>query len=77
MGANLVSLGLRREDPYTWRDMLVKRATEYGLEHEVLASYDAAIARGAEEDDAALEAALEWDVAESLPEDDEEESYED
>jgi hypothetical protein len=66
-----MALGVCRKDDESWKDCIIRLAGPYDLEQEVIESYDASIARGAGEDDAALEAALEWDVAELLPEDDE------
>jgi hypothetical protein len=58
-----MSIGISRLDEETWLQAALRYAAPWGLEWEVEEFYNRAIARGETEEDAALEACMEWDVA--------------
>lgn len=61
------ALGIKRNVDETWRDCAIRYARTYGLEMEVAESFDAHIRAGVSEEDAALGACLDWDVADLVP----------
>jgi hypothetical protein len=69
--SNAMSIGIKLRDGESWKECAVRLAEPYDLQEEVIEVYDRAIERGCTEDDAALEACMEWDVAELLPDEDE------
>lgn len=58
-----IGLGLKKEPGQTWLEAALVAAKPHGLETEIQEEYDAAIRRGEKEEDAALHACMEWDVA--------------
>lgn len=62
----MTSLGIKRQPGESWRDCAIRIGRQYGLEHEVTEDYDAAIARGETEEEAAWGACYEWDVCEII-----------
>lgn len=64
-----MSLGIRRQEGETWKDAAFRIARVHGLEHEVMDVYEAEIARGASEEEAAWTACYDWDVCEIMKDD--------
>jgi hypothetical protein len=59
-----MALIVKRNEEETWLEAVVRLAAPYGLETEVREEYEDSIAQGQSEEQAALNAAIEWDVAE-------------
>lgn len=59
-----LGLGIAREPGETWRACAARYGKKWGLEAEVLAAFDADVAAGTSERDAAWGACQEWDVCE-------------
>jgi hypothetical protein len=66
-----VGVGIRRKPGETWRACAVRYARSWSLGQEVAEMFDAAVGRGVSDEEAAVHACIEWDVAEVLVEDDE------
>lgn len=58
-----IGVGIRRDDDETWLACVIRMAAPYGLEEAVTEEYHDLIAAGRTEEEAALGAAMEWDVA--------------
>lgn len=58
-----ISVGIKRKQGETWRDVAYRYAKPHGLEKEVLDIYDQEVLDGTDPADAALNACREWDVA--------------
>lgn len=56
------SLAIKRRDGETWRQAAERYAAPWGLQDEVLADFDADIAKGVDEAEAAWGACMERDV---------------
>lgn len=61
--------GIRRQDGETWLGAALRLAARSRLKGRVRRSYGVARKRGVSEEEAALAAAVEWDVAEILYDD--------
>lgn len=57
----------RKNEGETWREMAARYGRAQGLERDVLADFDAEIARGNSERDAAFVALSEWDCLDYVP----------
>lgn len=62
-----ISIGIRRRDGETWRECAARIGRHWHLEAEVLEEFDAFIAAGDDEAEAAWCACYEWDVCEPSP----------
>lgn len=60
-------LRISRLNDETWQQCAQRYAERYGLEEEVQMSYEQSIDNGASEAEAALEACIDWDIAEFVP----------
>jgi len=59
-----IGLKCERLKSETWREMVERYASAYGLEKEALAYFDSEIKCGTSEQDAAWEALYDWDLLE-------------
>lgn len=62
-------LKITRNEGETWRECAERYAKPYGLQSDVLFTYDRAVEAGISEGDAAFQACYEWDVVDFVPED--------
>ena len=58
-----MALVVKKLEGETWRQAALRYAAEHGVEDEVAAYFAVAVELGADEAQAALDACVEWDVA--------------
>lgn len=57
-----VALGITKNEGESWRDCAMRYAKKWGLEHEIAHAFDACLASGDSDEEAAWAACYEWDV---------------
>lgn len=63
-----MALGLTRQPGESWLEAAVRQASKWGLEAEVREDYEAFVAAGEDEAQAAWGACYEWDVLDYMAE---------
>jgi len=57
-----MSLFIKKSDTETWREAVLRISRKYGLEREILESFDSQISSGFSDEEAAFYACYEWDT---------------